>query len=275
VLTKQLQQAVRREMNEPVEVAMRYGQPSARQALETLHIQNPNLEEVVLFPLYPHYAMSSYETAVEDVVSVHKTLKYSSKLNIIKPFFDNEHYIDALAESIRPYLQTEYDKIIFSYHGIPERHIYKSDVTGCHCLKIDDCCHVPSAAHEKCYRHQTIVTTELVIKALNIPAEKVEQTFQSRLGRDPWLTPYTAVRLSQLPAEGTKKILVVCPAFISDCLETLEEIALGGREIFLQAGGEFFATIPCLNVHPAWVKAVAKLIPLTPVRSGTGGPEAE
>ena len=117
-----------------------------------------------------------------------------------------------------------------------------------------------SPAHEFCYRHQTITTTELVTKALNLPKEKVEQTFQSRLGRDKWLTPFTAQRLTELPKEGVKKLLVICPAFISDCLETLEEMAIQGKETFLEAGGESFTAIPCLNVHPLWIKAMLKLI---------------
>ena len=121
---------------------------------------------------------------------------------------------------------------------------------------MNDCCHVPSPAHDFCYRHQTIITTEAVTKALKIPPEKVEQTFQSRLGRDPWLTPFTAVTINELPKEGIKKLLVVCPAFVSDCLETLEEMAIQGKEIFLNAGGESFQFIPCMNTQPLWMQTV-------------------
>ena len=260
VLTKQLQAALQPNFNMPVEVAMRYGNPTPEAAYESLLKQVPDLEEVILFPLYPHYAMSSYETAVKYMEEVHLKKGYKFKLSTIPPFYNDEAYIHALAESIKPYLDQPFDKIIFSYHGVPERHIYKGDITGQHCLKVKDCCHVPSAAHPFCYRHQTFNTTELVANELGLPAEKVEQTFQSRLGRDPWLQPYTAMRLEQLPKEGVKRLLVACPAFISDCLETLEEIAIGGKEIFLNAGGETYETIPCLNVHPLWVNAMVKLI---------------
>jgi len=260
VLTKQLQQAVQKNFEEPVESAMRYGNPTPKSAYEKLLKENPDLEEVILFPLYPHYAMSSYETAVEYMKEVHAKNNYKFKLTTIAPYYDNADYIHALTEIIKPYLQEPFDKILFSYHGVPERHIFKGDTTGVHCLKVNDCCHVSSPAHEKCYRHQTIVTTELVTAALQLPKEKVEQTFQSRLGRDQWLTPYTAQRLQELPNEGVKKILVVCPAFVSDCLETLEEIAKEGKETFLHAGGESFTMISCLNVHPLWVQAVVKLI---------------
>jgi protoporphyrin/coproporphyrin ferrochelatase len=261
VLTKQLQQAVQQEVKDvPVEICMRYGNPSTADVLKKMHAENPDLEEIILFPLYPHYAMSSYETAVVQVQELHKIAGYRSKLATFAPYYDHPMYINALTESIRPYLQQDFDKLIFSYHGVPERHIRKGDVTGCHCLKVNDCCHVESPAHKQCYRHQTIITTELVTKALGLPNEKVEQSFQSRLGKDPWLNPYTAVRLAELPKEGVKKILVSCPAFVSDCLETLEEIAEEGKHIFMEAGGESFTMIPCLNTSTLWVQAIVSWI---------------
>jgi len=204
--------------------------------------------------------MSSYETAVEYAKEVHAKRKYPFKLRVIKPFYDDASYLHALTESIRPFLQQPYDQIIFSYHGIPERHVQKTDVTGQHCLKVANCCEVKSEAHAYCYRHQCWVTTKKVVEQLQIPAEKFAFSFQSRLGRDEWLKPYTAARLAELPGEGIKKILVVCPAFVSDCLETLEEMAEEGKEIFLHAGGESFTLIPCLNVHPLWIKSIVKLI---------------
>lgn len=256
LLTKELQEAVQKNFDEVVEINMRYGNPSTEDVLRKLHQQIPGLEEVILFPLYPHYAMSSYETAVQQVKDVHKKRGYTSELVVIKPYYKEDLYIKALTGSMRPYLEQDYDKILFSYHGVPERHILKGDVTGCHCLKTNDCCYVPSPAHEFCYRHQCVVTTELVVNSLSVPRDKAEMTFQSRLGRDPWLKPYTAQRLAELPKEGVKKLLVVCPAFVSDCLETLEEIAEEGKHIFMEAGGESFTMIPCLNTHPLWVDAI-------------------
>lgn len=263
VISKQLQEALQAQTEEPVALAMRYGSPAPWTAYDELLAKQPDLEEVVLVPLYPHYAMSSYETAVEYAKKIHLEGNYKFKLSVVPPFYDDADYIDALVDSIKPYLNREYDKIVFSYHGIPERHLHKSDPTGKHCLSFKEgmnCCSIESAAHKTCYRHQCIVTTELVSKALNIPSAKVEFTFQSRLGRDEWLKPYTAVRLTEWPKEGVKKVLVLCPAFVSDCLETLEEMGEEGRELFLHAGGEEFTLIPCLNVHPAWVKAMKKLI---------------
>lgn len=257
VLSKQLQEALQQQVTEPVALAMRYGAPAPWTAYDELLAKVPDLEEVVLVPLYPHYAMSSYETAVEYAKAVHSKKKYKFRLTIIPPYYNDIAYLNALAESMRPYVQQPFDHLLFSYHGVPERHILKGDVTGNHCLKVANCCEVNSEAHKYCYRHQCLVTTKKVAEMLNIPAQKYSHSFQSRLGRDPWLQPYTAQRLAELPGEGIKNLLVACPAFVSDCLETLEEIAIQGKETFMQAGGESFTMIPCLNVHPMWVKAIA------------------
>jgi ferrochelatase len=259
VLTKKLQQSVQQQFEIPVEIAMRYGNPDPKSAFDSVLQQVTGLEEVILFPLYPHYAMSSYETAVEHMYTVHKKQGYSFTLTTVDPYYNDADYIDALTESIRPYIQDDFDKLLFSYHGVPERHIKKGDTTGAHCLVTADCCNVSSEAHRHCYRHQTFVTTGLTVNALGLPKEKTEQTFQSRLGRDQWLTPYTAQRLTELPAEGVKKLVVVCPAFVSDCLETLEEIAEQGKHSFLEAGGESFTMVPCLNSNILWVKTIKKL----------------
>ncbi len=259
VNTIKLQQALQTEIEEPVEIAMRYGNPSPEVAFDNLLKREPGIEEVIAMPLYPHYAMSSYETAVESAKEIYKKKKYSFKLTLIKPFYNETNYLHALAENIKPYLNNDYDHILFSYHGVPGRHIRKSDVTGCHCLQTDDCCEVASPAHEYCYRHQVKTTTKLVTEELNISKSKYSISFQSRLGKG-WLTPFTDIRLQELPAEGIKKLLVVCPAFVSDCLETLEEIEERGKEIFMKAGGESYEMIPCLNTNPLWVKAIVGYI---------------
>jgi protoporphyrin/coproporphyrin ferrochelatase len=260
VISKQQKQALQQMIEEPVVVAMRYGTPSPQQAYDELVKKNSDLEEVIVVPMYPHYAMSSYETAVEYAKEQYGKGGYPFKLRFIKPFYDNADYIEALCESIAPHLVDDYDQILFSYHGVPERHILKGDITKQHCLQTADCCDMASPAHQYCYRHQCWTTTKLVIQKLGIPKEKWGFSFQSRLGRDPWLQPYTAVRLSELPHEGVKKLVVACPAFVADCLETLEEIGTEGKEIFLHAGGERFEMIPCMNVHPLWIGAMAKWI---------------
>lgn len=266
VLTKKLQEALQQLVDLPIEIAMRYGNPNPATAFQKLLSAKPDLEEVIALPLYPHYAMSSYETAVEQVRKIHKEKKYSFALNFIKPFYNDPQYLMALSEKIRPYLGVEYDHLLFSYHGLPERHLRKSDVAGCHCLQTNNCCYVPSAAHETCYRHQVIRTTESVAQLLHIPQHKYSISFQSRLGKG-WLTPFTDIRLQQMPGEGIKRLLVVCPAFVSDCLETLEEIEERGQKIFIDAGGETFAMIPCLNTDPLWVKAIASWVNNIPLKA--------
>ncbi len=259
VLTKQLQIALQQQVSVPVEIAMRYGNPSMASAFDNLVKNNPGLDEVLAIPLYPHYAMSSFETAVEYAKEIHIKNKYSFKLTFLKPFYNEPNYIHALAENIKPYLSQPHDHILFSYHGVPGRHIRKSDVTGCHCLKVDNCCEIASPAHAQCYRHQVFTTTRLVMEELNIPKDKYSISFQSRLGKG-WLEPFTDIRLEEMPKEGIKKLLILCPAFVSDCLETLEEIEERGKESFMGAGGETYTMIPCLNTNPLWVDTLSKWV---------------
>lgn len=258
-ITRQLQNEVQKNFDVPVEIAMRYGNPSPKKAYENLLQKVSELEEVIIFPLYPHYAMSSYETAVAYMYEVYKKQGYKFNIKVVKPYYNDVLYINALAESMQPYLQSGFDKILFSYHGIPSRHILKSDTTKTHCLKVNDCCNLQSQAHNTCYRHQVFETTKLVAQKLNIPANKFEISFQSRLGKG-WLEPFTDKRLSELPAEGIKNLLIVCPAFVSDCLETLEEIAERGKETFRQAGGDTYKMIPCMNSNERWVDAITQMI---------------
>jgi ferrochelatase len=264
VLTHQLQQALQLQVSAPVEVAMRYGHPSMKHAFEQLVKRTPGLEEVTAVPLYPHYAMSSYETAVEHAKQVHRENKYAFGLRFIPPFYNETHYLAALSGHMQPWLEQDYDHILFSYHGVPARHIKKSDRTGCHCLRSPDCCEIASPAHAHCYRHQCFTTTRELVKILGIPEEKHSISFQSRLGKG-WLEPFTDIRLAELPKEGIRNLMVICPAFVSDCLETLEEIAIRGREIFLGAGGTTYTMIPCLNTDPGWVNAIAGWV------KGSGG----
>ncbi len=259
VISQELKTLLQEKVNLPVELCMRYGQPTPGAAMNNLVQNYPGLKEIILLPLYPHYAMSSYETAVEYVKEIHRKNGYDFALKVVKPFYDSEEYISVLSKSIQPFLQEDFDLLLFSYHGLPERHIYKCDVTKKHCLKAENCCAVPSEVHQFCYRHQIIETTELVARQLQLPKNKYAYSFQSRLGRDEWLKPYTAELLNKLPSEGVKKLVVVCPAFVSDCLETLEEIGVEGRKTFLKAGGEKFSLIPCLNTMPEWVTTCAAL----------------
>ncbi len=260
ITTEKLTQLVEKYTGLPSYMCMRYANPTPASALAKLEAEHPDLEEVILFPLYPHYAMSSYETGVEHVKNTYNQKERHYKLTVVPPYYDNQDYLKVLADSLTPHLEEDYDLLLFSYHGIPERHLRKTDFTGKHCTKCENCCDVPSEAHSVCYRHQVKRTTELVTEMLGIPKEKYMFSFQSRLGSDKWLQPYTAQVFKELPKKGVKKLVVACPAFVSDCLETLEEIHEEGEEIFLEAGGEKFTSIPCLNIRPDWVQAIGKLV---------------
>lgn len=259
-ITNQLATKVQQHTGMPTYVCMRYANPTPKYALDLIKQQNPDVEEVVMLPLYPHYAMSSYETAVVHVQNTHQTGNYGFALKVVKPFYNHPKYIAALANSIKPYLTKPYDHVLFSYHGIPQRHVTKIDPTGNHCFKCENCCAVPSPAHDVCYRHQISKTTELVAKELNLPQDKFSFSFQSRLGQEKWLQPYTTVQLKSFPKKNIKNLVVLSPAFVSDCLETLEEIHVEGMEDFMHAGGQSFTTVPCLNTNQEWIETIQQLV---------------
>lgn len=261
VLTKQLRDKVAEKTDMPVTISMRYGNPTPEAAYEALLKQNPDLEEVILFPLYPHYAMSSYETAVEHMVQAKQKRNYHFKLSVVPPFYNHPAYIAALANSIKPHVTDtdSFDQLLFSYHGIPERHVTKTDPTGQHCMKVENCCYKSNPSHKTCYRHQVTMTSELVTKKMGLPKTKWQQSYQSRLGRDPWLLPSTQTVIPEMPANGVKRLKVVCPSFVSDCLETLEEIEMRGKEDFISNGGAEYEYIPCMNTADDWVDAVIEL----------------
>lgn len=259
-ITSELTKRVAERTGLAVVMAMRYGAPTMQQAYAEMMKIIPDVEEVVLVPLYPHYAMSSYETAVEHAKNYYAQGGYRFRLEIVPPFYNHPDYIGALADSMRPYVAANDAHILFSYHSIPERHIQKSDVTGTHCLKSADCCSVNSEAHKFCYRHQCYVTTKLVAERLGLAPNRYSVSFQSKLGRSAWLTPATTTRMMEMPKEGIADLIVVCPSFVSDCLETLEEIAIREKENFIAAGGKGYEYIPCMNTETQWVEALVRMI---------------
>lgn len=259
VISERFTAKLRQQTDMPVALGMRYGTMSIKNALQELN--DKGVDEILLVPLYPHYAMSSYETVV--VKTMEEQQKYFPEMQIttLPAFYKSPDYIKALSDSITEGLKDfDYDHILFSYHGIPERHIRKSDPTRFHCKIDGNCCNINSVAHHTCYRHQCFETTKLVIAHLNLPKEKVSNSFQSRLPNDPWLKPYTDFEFERFPKEGKKKLAVVTAAFVSDCLETLEEIAMEGKEQFQESGGEQYKHIPCLNDNDTWVQVMANWV---------------
>ena len=257
VTSKRVRQLLQSRVAVPVELCMRYQNPTPEVALASL--QRQGVTNVHLIPLFPHYAMSSFETAVVRVQELVARSFPGMTLTSEKAYYRQPDYIAALVASASEYLKQPYDHLLFSYHGIPERHLRKSDPTGGHCLMAKDCCSGDHPSHEFCYRAQCFKTTELFVKAAGIPAGKWSISFQSRLGRDPWLKPYTDFELERFAREGKQRLLVMCPAFVSDCLETIEEIGVRGKESFERAGGSSLQLIPCMNEHPRWIEALAEM----------------
>jgi len=258
VTSRNVQAKLQQRVQVPVELAMRYQNPSIPEAVRSL--ADKAADEVLMIPLFPHYAMSSFETAVERVKEVAARLAPTMRFIVQPPCYEQTDYIAALVASAEEFLRRPYDHLLFSFHGLPERHLRKSDPTGAHCLASEHCCETPNPAHATCYRAQCFKTVAAFVKKAGIPKEKYSIAFQSRLGRDPWLKPYTDFELPRLAGAGVKNLLVMCPAFVSDCLETLEEIGLRGRETFQNAGGTTLELIPCLNEHPLWVEALEKMV---------------
>ncbi len=267
--SKRVLAKLQKRVSVPVELAMRYQHPSIESAVGKLAGQG--IDQLLLIPLFPHYAMSSYETAVERVRELAAKRAPRMRIEVEPPFFNRPEYIAALITSAEEYLRKGYDHLLFSFHGVPERQLRKSDSTGIHCLANPDCCDIDSAAHATCYRAQCFKTAAGFVANAGVPSGKYSIAFQSRLGRTPWLKPYTDFELPRLAGEGKKRLVVICPSFVSDCLETLEEIGIRGRQTFLEAGGNEFTLIPCLNEHPFWLNTLEEMV--TRFAAGAKGQE--
>jgi ferrochelatase len=255
--SKNLQRQLQQQTPQPIALGMRYGNPSIRAGLETLRAQaqHPRPREILLIPLYPHYAMATWESAITKTREDLASLGWNPRLTTLPPFYNQPPYLDALAANIREQHPAA-GHLLFSYHGLPLRHLKQKDPTGHHCLAAPDCCQTPSPAHASCYRHQCQHTTAQIAKRLSLAPGQYTTAYQSRFGKEPWCHPVTGEELIRLAKSGTKHISVTCPSFIADCLETLEEIGITGKETFLANGGETFRLITCLNEHPRWIETL-------------------
>lgn len=259
VISTALRDKVRERVQVPVALGMRYGNPSILSALREL--QSHGVSDVLVVPLYPQHAMASTVTVTRRAEDLREQHFPASHFHYLPAFYNRREYVEALSQSIRRQLEGfEWDHLLFSYHGIPERHIRKSDVTHSHCRINNTCCVTPSPAHQFCYRHQCFETTRRVVQLLGVPEGKYSQTFQSRLAGDKWLEPYTDVAVNRLAESGVRNLAVVMPAFVSDCLETLEEIGMEASHQFSARGGKQFRALRCLNDDEAWVSALSKWI---------------
>jgi ferrochelatase len=242
-----------------LEYAMRYGNPSISSALTKL--KSANVAKLFVIPLYPQYAESSYETAVVETKRVAQQLGYADRLSFFPPFYDRPELIAAFARRLQAtHDQHPGDHVVFSFHSLPERHIRQLDESHQHCLVKSDCCERIGDFNRNCYRAQCFFTARGIAAELGLNDEDYTVSFQSRLGRAKWIGPTTEVVLSELAAKGVKRLLVSCPSFVADCLETVEEMGIRGRQTFIDAGGEELFLVPSLNAEPGWVKTVANWI---------------
>lgn len=252
VFAEELQKKLGAEIK--VAFGMRYGKPSIATAIEQLS----GCEKIIVLPLFPQYASAATGSALEQVLKIYAGKTNIPELQIIQDFFDQDFFINPYATLIHKHLdQFKPDFILFSYHGLPERQIEKS---GC---KLSVCdrqqnCPIINEKNRFCYRAQCYATTKALTAKLNLTENQFTTSFQSRLGRTPWIKPYTDEVLIELRRKNIKRLAIVCPSFTADCLETLEEIAIRGKEQWSSLGGEALFQVPCLNADINWVEAIAK-----------------
>ena len=261
VFSEKLKTALLEEFAEkdiPIELGMQCRKPSLKTAIGKLRGQN--CDQIIVLPLYPQYASSSYGAAIEDLYKVVLNDWNIPYLRIIPPFFSDSRFIDAWAKIGLPYIEKKHDHVLFSFHGLPLRHLKKSDYTGKWCQNDYSCCKELIDENRNCYSAQCYQTAKLLAKSLKIEEEKWSVSFQSRLGRDEWVKPYTDPYLKELAEKGMKRVVVFCPSFVADCLETIEEIGISAAEHFKEYGGEELILVPSLNNHPEWVRALTSII---------------
>lgn len=261
VHSRRLAQAVQTKLGDDyqVELAMRYGQPSIAEALKVFRRQR--LKKIKVLPLYPQYALSSTQSSIDELNRLIKKSGDKFDLEILPPFYSHPGYLEAFAEKGRGIFNNfQADHTLFSFHGLPERHVQKTDSTRTHCLVQENCCDQIGEANKNCYRAQCFFTAKALADRLGIKKEDVTVCFQSRLGRTPWIKPYTDEVLPHLASRGKKSVAVFCPSFVADCLETLEEVALRNRDLFLSSGGKVLQLVPSLNNSPQWVETVSEMV---------------
>ncbi len=259
-ISEDFAQALAKELPDmPIEIGMAYGDPSIEAGMDKLMARG--VDRIIIAPMFPQYASATTGAVFE------RSFTYAAKqwnvpcLTALPPYYDNEDYLDAWKSVAEEKLAAfQPDHVLLSYHGLPERQIKKGDPSGNHCLMKKDCCETVNDANKNCYRRHCLYTSREIVKRLGLEEGTYSVTFQSRLGRDPWLTPATDQTVEELAQQGVKRLAILSPAFTADCLETLEEIGMQAKDSFIEHGGEAFELIPSLNTHPQWVKAFAGII---------------
>ncbi|AKF80163.1 ferrochelatase [Myxococcus fulvus] len=261
VYSRALEVAVREKLGHEYDVAlaMRYGSPSIPDTVAAMRARG--VSDFTVLPLYPQEATSSSASSLARVYEVLSSGWDVPNVRAVPAFHGHPSFLDAFAQVARPVIaEARADHVLFSYHGVPERHVRKTDTSGQHCFASAGCCDALTDANRHCYRAQCFATTRGIVERLGLAQGGFSVSFQSRLGRTPWVKPYTDLVLPELAKQGVKRLAVMCPSFVADCLETLEEVGMRAREQFVEAGGESLTLVPSLNAHPAWVDAVVRMV---------------
>ncbi|REJ81285.1 MAG: ferrochelatase [Bacteroidetes bacterium] len=238
-----------------VDFAMRYRNPSIESAIAKFN--SAHFQKLIILPLFPQYASASTGSVHEKVMEIVSKWQVVPDIRFINSYCDDPGFIRAFSEIGRKYPHHEHDHVLFSFHGLPERQIRKADLIN-HCLK-ENCCSTLNSNNAFCYRAQCYETARRIASVLDIPAGRYSVCFQSRLGRDPWIKPYSDDVIRERASLGDKKLLVFAPAFTSDCLETIHEIGVEYDELFREHGGQKVQMVESLNDNPLWIDALAKI----------------
>jgi ferrochelatase len=241
-----------------VELAMRYQNPNIESALQ--RFKAALVDDIQVIPMFPQYASASTGSVYEKVMGLIAKWPTSPTISFVNSFHDNELMIEAFVDNARKYQPETYDHILFSFHGLPQRQLIKSDHTHSYCLKVADCCQKLTEANKFCYSAQSHHTAKLIAEKLNIPKENYTICFQSRLGSDPWVQPYTSEVVAKLAKEGKKRLLIFCPAFVADCLETVYEVSTEYGDEFKALGGDHVQLVESLNGSPKFIEALAGMV---------------
>lgn len=245
-----------------VQPAMRYGTPSIAEALKDFKAKG--ITDILVFPLYPQYSESATESSIQECLNQQKLVyagDFVPELKFVKPFYAHPDFIESFSQVIQESLKDfPHDHLLFSFHGLPERHIKHLDRSGKHCLTKTDCCERVEAVNADCYRAHCYITARKIAQQLGLKSSDYTVCFQSRLGRTPWIRPFTDELYVELAKKGVKRLAVAGPSFVADCLETLEEVQMRGRDQFIESGGQDLKLVPSLNASEKWAHAVGKIV---------------
>lgn len=238
-----------------VELAMRYQNPAIKNVIQ--NIMKNKVDHLIVVPLFPQYASATTGSVHEEILKIISSFQVIPKLTLVNNFATNPLYIETVADIASTYKLASYDHYLFSFHGLPTSHLTKANPT---CMQSKECCKATCATNQGCYKAECLATAHAIAAKLQLDPSSYSISFQSRLGRDPWIEPFTINTIKNLRKKGAKRVLVFCPSFVSDCLETIHEIGIEYADEFIKEGGEALHYVRSLNDHPKWITALRSIV---------------